>query len=155
MGIQQKELLFGTNQTLSSISSGSTSTIGSVVNLGLNRDFYDSSRGNYAGKSGRLWLTILVETIFATSGSPVMTIALQTKSTSASFSSGATTVIELTGSEISQTQAAGTFLYQGPIPAHDAVKLQQYVGINATMTSGTASTGSITAFLSMDADLNV
>ena len=152
MGIQQKELLFGTNQTLASISSAATSTIGSVINLGANRDFYDTTRNNAAGKSGRLWLTILVETIFATSGSPVMTIALATKSTSASFSTGATSVVNITGSSISQTQAAGTYLYQGPVPA--TVALEQYVGINATMVSGTASTGSITAFLSLDADLN-
>jgi len=148
MAIQQKELLFGTAQTLASISSGATSTIGSVVNLGANRDFYDTARNNQAGKSGELWLTILCEETFTSTGTPAITIAFSTKSTSASFSSGATALVTL--SSVSVGTTAGTYLYQGVVPAG----MLQYCGVNVTSTSGTLSTGTLTMFLSLDADLN-
>ena len=151
MGIQQKELLFA-EATSAAVTSSTTSIIGSTVNMGANRDFYDTARNPKAGKSGRLWLTILCETIFATSGSPVITIALATKS-AATVSSGATNIVAITS--VSDTLAAGTYVYQGPIPAHAAVDIQQYLGLIVTTSSGKISSGALTAFLSMDADLNI
>ena len=146
MGIQQTDLFFGSTKT-AAVTSSSSAIIGSTINMGANRDFYDTARSNNAGKTGGLWLTILCETIFATSGSPVITIALNTKA-SASVSSAATTLVSATG--LSQTLAAGTYVYQGPVPAG----MLQYCGIVISASSGKVSSGAITAFLSLDADLN-
>ena len=151
MGIQQKELLF-CNTVSAAVSSAATALVGSTVNMGANRDFYDTARTSNAAKSGKLWLTILCETIFATSGSPVITIALTTKS-AATVSSGGTNIVAISG--ISQTLAAGTYVYQGPVPAHAAVDIDQYLGITINAVSGKVSSGALTAFLSLDADLNV
>jgi len=114
--------------------------IGDYIDLEAHTDSWGTSRTPDIGEAGDLWINCKVTTLFASSGSPVITIALY-HHTTASVASGAALA---SVTSVSKTAAAGTTLLRQKIPAGTT---NRYLAMCATIASAAVTGGKIDAWI--------
>lgn len=122
---------------------GGPTLIGDYIDLGAQRDFYDTAKTPDIGEGGNLWLTVKCTTTFV-GASTVATVALY-HHTAAAVASGAALI---TSADVGECTAGTTILRQ-KLPAGT---INRYLGICLTIASTNQTAGAIDAWISVDAE---
>lgn len=122
---------------------GGPTLIGDYIDLGAQRDFYDSAKTPDIGEGGNLWLTVKVTTTLV-GASSVVTFALY-HHTAAAVASGAALI---TSADVGEA-TAGTTVIRQKLPAGT---INRYLGICLTVASANQTAGVVDAWISVDSE---
>jgi hypothetical protein len=126
-------------------SAGAVTLIGSVIDLGAGRNFYDTAQTQNPGEAGNVWLNVKVSTAI-TGASSTTTIALY-HHTTASVASGAALI-----SKAGVTPTLGVAGYTVIRQKLPAGTINRYLGICKDIDTAAVSAGAIDAWLSIDGE---
>lgn len=141
MSIMDAKLTMADSDTLASISAGSTSTVGDVIDLGQGKNAFGETHTPDIGEAADLTFNVACEDEdFASSGSPVVTISLVTAA-SASLSSGAVTLASVI---TDKTPDDGDVIGRLKVPKGT---VKQYVATRVTVASATLTAGKVTTWI--------